>query len=60
LPGHHQVGLKSAFSGCLDYKCLVISVTAWTPSSGLKALHFSGCLDQMFGHISHSLDTTVA
>ncbi|GFR04092.1 hypothetical protein TNCT_222551 [Trichonephila clavata] len=62
----------SHISYCLDtpkcnlYRCssvavwstsLVSSVTAWTPTSVLKALHFSGCLDKMFSHISHCLDT---
>ncbi|GFQ92034.1 uncharacterized protein TNCT_565361 [Trichonephila clavata] len=36
---------------------LVTSATAWIPSSVLKALHFNGCLDQRFGHISRCLDT---
>ncbi|GFR14197.1 hypothetical protein TNCT_675061 [Trichonephila clavata] len=29
------------------------SLPELSPSSVLKALHFSGCVDQMFGHISH-------
>ncbi|GFQ67976.1 hypothetical protein TNCT_300471 [Trichonephila clavata] len=37
--------------------CLVISATAWTPSSVFPALQFSVCLDYKFGHISHCVDT---
>ncbi|GFX88970.1 hypothetical protein TNCV_2852701 [Trichonephila clavipes] len=36
---------------------LVISIAAWTPSSVLTALRFSGCLDYKFSHISLCLDT---
>ncbi|GFR03362.1 hypothetical protein TNCT_696961 [Trichonephila clavata] len=57
LPGHHQVYLQCCTSAAVWTKSLVISVTAWTPSSMRNALHFSGCLDQKLRHISHCLDT---
>ncbi|GFR27290.1 hypothetical protein TNCT_575261 [Trichonephila clavata] len=57
LPENHQVGLKRCTAVAVWTTSLVISVTAWIPSSVLEALHFSGCLDQMFGHISQCLDT---
>ncbi|GFU93277.1 uncharacterized protein TNCV_1860081 [Trichonephila clavipes] len=36
---------------------LFASTSAWTPSSVLTALHFSGCFDYKFSHISRCLDT---
>ncbi|GFQ88923.1 hypothetical protein TNCT_271351 [Trichonephila clavata] len=36
---------------------LVPSVIAWTPSTVLTALHFIGCLDYKFSHISGCQDT---
>ncbi|GFQ96433.1 hypothetical protein TNCT_21731 [Trichonephila clavata] len=36
---------------------LVTSVIAWTPSTVLTALHFIGCLDYKFSHISGCQDT---
>ncbi|GFY54362.1 hypothetical protein TNIN_448701 [Trichonephila inaurata madagascariensis] len=57
LPEHHQVSLKHCSSSAVWTKCLVISVTAWIPSSVLTALHFSGCLDYKFSHISRFLDS---
>ncbi|GFR08117.1 hypothetical protein TNCT_192111 [Trichonephila clavata] len=57
LPGHQQVYLQHCTSAAGWTTSLVISATAWTPSSVSPALHFSGCLDYKSGHISHCRDT---
>ncbi|GFQ92297.1 hypothetical protein TNCT_560361 [Trichonephila clavata] len=57
LPGHHQVYLQHCNSVAVWTTCLVISATAWAPSSVSPALQLSGCLDYKSGHISHCLDT---
>ncbi|GFR08120.1 hypothetical protein TNCT_192131 [Trichonephila clavata] len=57
MPGHHQVYLQHSNSVAVWTTSLVISATAWTPSSVSPALQLSGCLDYKFGHISHCLDT---
>ncbi|GFQ72125.1 hypothetical protein TNCT_698931 [Trichonephila clavata] len=57
LPGRHQVYLQHCNSVAVWTTNLVISATAWTPSSVSPALQFSGGLDYKSGHISHSLDT---
>ncbi|GFQ86014.1 hypothetical protein TNCT_15211 [Trichonephila clavata] len=44
LPGHYQVYLQHCTSVAVWTTDLVISATAWTPSSVSPALHFSGCL----------------
>ncbi|GFR31615.1 hypothetical protein TNCT_525951 [Trichonephila clavata] len=52
LCGHLQVYLQRFTSVAVWTTYLVTSVTALIPSSVLKALNFSGCLDLKFGRIS--------
>ncbi|GFY45651.1 hypothetical protein TNIN_102271 [Trichonephila inaurata madagascariensis] len=56
MPEHHQVCLQLCTSVAVWTTSLVTAVCAWTPSSLLTALHFSGCLDYKFSLISHCLD----
>ncbi|GFR10846.1 hypothetical protein TNCT_437871 [Trichonephila clavata] len=58
LPGHHQVYIQRCTSVAVWTTCLVISATAWTPSSVSPALHFSGCLDYKFAHINPFMNFT--
>ncbi|GFX75518.1 hypothetical protein TNCV_4714251 [Trichonephila clavipes] len=55
--GRHSPPSLDDISQAERYHRTFTSVTDWTPSSVLKALHFSGYLDYKFGHINPCLDT---